>query len=55
MNMIKKKKGDVELDTLVHIVFYLGLLLVLGFIVWALLTGKLTSIWESIVEKLRFA
>lgn len=40
-------------DWLVHVAFYLGLILLLAFIV-LLLSGKLNSVWQSIIDALRF-
>jgi hypothetical protein len=52
--MMMSKKGDVEFEWIVHVIFYLALLVVVGFIVWALITGKLTSLWQGILSKVRF-
>jgi hypothetical protein len=52
MNKMSKKAQEEE--HLVNIVWYIALLLVVAAIVWAALTGRLTAIWEGIVEKLRF-
>jgi len=48
-----RKKAQFE-SYLVDIIFWLVVLVVVLLIIWELYTGKMTELWKSLVEKMRF-